>query len=79
MSNDLRPIARLTGQFTVNLYLICAEIIGSCPDIIVGVFTGVASTIKVRIIVTICIVCYVNIKSRAKCRTIISMAVCCIT
>lgn len=34
---------------------------------------------KVRIIVTISIVCYTNIKSPAKYRTISSMAVCCIT
>ena len=77
MSDSLQD-APLWGSFIINLYLICAEIITSCPDIIVAVFPGIRLTIEVRIIVTISVICYVNIMSPTECRTIIIMIVCCI-
>lgn len=67
---------KLSKYFIVNLYLIWIEIIVSGPKIIVAVGTGVHVTIKVRIIIAICIVCNVNIVSITKGWTIIIIAVC---
>ena len=77
--SDSSQVARLSGPFIINLHLICAEIVSSCPDIIVTVFTSVRLTIEIRIIVTICVTCYVNIMSPTECRTIIPIIVCCTT
>lgn len=76
MSHDLLPIAPLTGQFAVNFYLIGAEIIASCPHVIVAVWNVVRAARETRIIVSICIVCNVNIMSWTEGRTIIVIVVC---
>ena len=75
MSNDSLPITPLTGQFAVNFYLVGAEIIASCPDIIVAVWNVVRATSKTRIIVSICIAWNINIMSWTEGRTIIVIAV----
>lgn len=75
MSHDLLLIAPLTGQFAVNFYLIGAEILASCPHIIVAVWNVVRATTKARIIVSICIAWNINIMSRTEDRTIIVIAV----
>lgn len=76
MSHDLLPIAPLTGQFAINFYLIGAEIIASCPHIIVAVWHEVWAARETRIIISICVVCNINIMSRTEGRTIIVIAVC---
>lgn len=69
--------SNIRKRFVINLYLICAEIIVSCPDIVVAVGTVlVRVTIKIRIPITIRIVCNVNIVSPSKSWTIVIITVC---
>ena len=62
--------------FIVNLYLIWANIVVSCPEITVAVGTGVRVTVKIRVVISICIVCNVNIVSSTKGWTITIRTVC---
>lgn len=62
--------------FIVNLYLTCTKSIASRPPIGVTIRTGVRVTIEIRIIVTVCIACNVNVMSPTECRTITIVAVC---